>query len=1174
MASVVKAVGETLGKVVGFAAGFVFDLAGDLLSGLLPKVAEIAADTSHQQLSTAPASRRTRIYGETVVSGPIVKYEKVTSGDKEYNHFFTPLANHACESVNLYQLDGKNNTSMTGTGYRLIARLGDQTAALSTAVAEMSNVDSTFVGFGITDVYHKYEINNDLFPNGITDVKFLVKGAALYDPRKDSTQGGSGAHRHNDPTTWEWSDNNALINFDWKRFYGDIELDIELFDLNNIAGEANLCDELVNYTDKNGNPAQQKRYLCNGVVDLSVKPKTVQESLLLSCAGQWIFSGGKYYLAVGAYRGPATNTITEADIKGDVKRNASTALEDRCNAVTSTFISKALYFQKTDSTPVISHFYRYGSGAPGDKGRDKGRYLEADRSFNFVQADTYCQRLNRLYMEYVAAGDTLELSVGVKGLKCAKGTTVNVHLPDSYITNKEYEVLENNYDIERQAWQLVLKETAATIYDDSITPAETDLTPNTDIDNTKVSPATGVTYTATPNDSFRQGYLAWSHPTPNSVVKYRLLVVSEPTGTYSQYFYPTAEYQDINGLDIGNYEAYIEAENRFGRYSFQIVAPFSVAVPVTPSATPIAVDIGDGYITITPVAPPNINAIYEGLWTTNSVLNPNVDAASLFKVIEAGKSLSILGVIDGQTYYLWYRLKTAEGAGLYIVRAYVGKGLDVTQVNDGFLSELSTLFEQNESDNLYDENIRNILEEDIKSVVSRNNLANHDAVADAETDVLQIELANPYTGTSAMSQFIRGVNNSLNNTTNSLTAIINKVNHATTGLQATATIATSASAAANGEAGSAVALISTKVTTLEEEADASLLLYSEIDAELDILRAVAVLKVDAAGNMAQVRLDASPLSSTVKIQADVFQFVNSLGVAKLKLNGNGNLLLDGDIIAQSLTLAGRLLAQAGDAKFDFNPATNTCEIVTTSMIMKGGNGGTFEVTENNQGSTAFIFADSTGFTRVYIPEKGGIISQPPTGYINADFDARGGSTYGLYVWGNRGVFAGGGILPFTGRHLGLNHSADVWEVGDLLCRLKVLAKPDVNNSISLLIPSSQHKQKTCYGVASEKKTITEHMAIGNGLPIGLTLTQLASDPDLSYDHLITTINSVGEGLINVCGRGGNIQNGDNLCSSSMPGKAELQGDDLLYNYTVAESHEDVVFDTPDQVKQIACTYRF
>jgi hypothetical protein len=640
MPSVIKGVGKALGGVVGVAFGVVFDLVGELFSGLLPKVPEIGADTSNQELRTAAASKRTRIYGETIVSGPIVKYEKVANGEKEYHHFFTPLANHVCESVNLYQLDGKSKTSMTGTGYILVARLGDQTTAPTIAVSEMSSVDDTFVGFGVTDVYHRYEINTDLFPNGVHDVKFIVKGAALYDPRKDSNQGGTGTHRHNDSSTWEWSDNNALVNFDWKRFYGDIELDIELFDLNNIAAEANLCDELVDITDKDGIPQQEKRYTCNGVVNLSVKPKTVQSSLLVSCAGQWIFSGGKYYLAVAAYRGPATKTITESDLKGDVKRDPSTALEDRCNAVTSTFISKALYYQKTDSTPVISLFYK--------NGRDKGRYLETDRSFNFVQTDTHCQRLNRLYMEYVAAGDTLELSVGVIGLKCAKGTTVNVHLPDSFIINKEYEVIENNYDIERQGWLLVLKETAPEIYDDSITPAETDLTPNTEIDNTYVAQPTSLSFTATLNDSYRQGQLTWAHPAPDSVKRYIVLITENPASTWYQSYYTSNLDLDITHLPVGDYIAAICAENIFARKSVASVKTFNVGLPSTP-ITAMRVDVLPGRVVIVGPELPNSAATYQWRYLFADDFENAIHG-------QDGNGITVVGTQQDDTLYLWYRI--------------------------------------------------------------------------------------------------------------------------------------------------------------------------------------------------------------------------------------------------------------------------------------------------------------------------------------------------------------------------------------------------------------------------------------------------------------------------------------------------------------------------------------
>jgi len=274
----------------------------------------------------------------------------------------------------------------------------------------------------------------------------------------------------------------------------------------------------------------------------------------------------------------------------------------------------------------------------------------------------------------------------------------------------------------------------------------------------------------------------------------------------------------------------------------------------------------------------------------------------------------------------------------------------------------------------------------------------------------------------------------------------------------------------------------------------------------------------------------------------------------------------GDITAHSLTMSGRFFAQSGDNKIDFNPATGKCDIETSSITMKGGNGASFKVSENNQGNTAFRFADSAGTTRLHISDGGVISSKAKAGSQLADFIAAGQSTYGLHVAYPRAIFSSGGVLPFTGRHLGVMYENVAYVIGDIMVRLTVLIKADINNSISRLGLSDKHKQKTCYGVISEDVRISEHL--NDGLLMGL-------DPEsVNLNDRLITINSVGEGLINVCGLGGDIENGDNLCSSLIPGKAQLQGDDLLYNYTVAESHENITFDYPEQVKQIACTYKF
>jgi hypothetical protein len=75
-----------------------------------------------------------------------------------------------------------------------------------------------------------------------------------------------------------------------------------------------------------------------------------------------------------------------------------------------------------------------------------------------------------------------------------------------------------------------------------------------------------------------------------------------------------------------------------------------------------------------------------------------------------------------------------------------------------------------------------------------------------------------------------------------------------------------------------------------------------------------------------------------------------------------------------------------------------------------------------------------------------------------------------------------------------------------------------------------------------------------------------------YDNNdVIIINSLGEGLVNVCGEGGNIEIGDLITTSSIPGKGMKQADDLMHNYTVAKAREAYTF-TGNEVVQIACTY--
>lgn len=641
MGKAVETVGSAIGDVVGSVVGVVVGLAGDIVGELIP-TPEVGLDASDQELRVASNPTRYAIFGETVTSGPIVKYDKRKEGKKEYHLFFTPLADHPCESVELYQLDGKRTTAATGNGYRLQYRLGDQTAAPTTAVAEMSNVDNTFVGFNITDVYHKYVIDSDVFPNGVQDVKFKVRGRKVYDPRKDDTAGGSGDHRDSDETTWEWSDNPALINLHWKRFGGAIDIPTSRFDMSNIAAEANICDELVTFTDKNGQSQTEKRYTCNGVVNLKTGQRSVENQLLSSCLGRWVRVGFKYYLAVGAYRGPSTLTITETDLKGtgSIKRRPYPPLEDRCNAVTGNIINANAFYQESPYTPVVSSYYRAN--------RDGGRYLETPLDFPYTQSETMAQRLARSYLEFEAAADTITLELGWKGLLCNPLRVIVLDLPTYGMTGKEYEVIKRRYQRDTKTWYLELKETAAAIWDDTIVPAEKDLTPNTTIDNTTVSLPTDLSFTPTPNDSYRQGVVTWDHEISEAIRRYVVLLTNVPDNGWYKAFYPVTPSLDLNNLPTGNYQVVVSAENRFGKSSEGANLTFNLGLPSTPS-TSLTVSKLPGRVVITGPELPNPRATYE--WRVNFA--EDFDTAEPY-----GRNITITVTPTPQdgTLYGWYRL--------------------------------------------------------------------------------------------------------------------------------------------------------------------------------------------------------------------------------------------------------------------------------------------------------------------------------------------------------------------------------------------------------------------------------------------------------------------------------------------------------------------------------------
>ena len=186
----------------------------------------------------------------------------------------------------------------------------------------------------------------------------------------------------------------------------------------------------------------------------------------------------------------------------------------------------------------------------------------------------------------------------------------------------------------------------------------------------------------------------------------------------------------------------------------------------------------------------------------------------------------------------------------------------------------------------------------------------------------------------------------------------------------------------------------------------------------------------------------------------------------------------------------------------------------------------------------------------------------------------GGPSYGITIIGS-------GAGYFTGCHDGMLPNTITAEPGDILVDSEILVVKTISDTLTKVSISTQPNQKGVLGVYVStdvelplllSKSITETVE-ENGQPVEICKQIL--DPVYqnivdAHEHVV--INALGEGSINVCGENGTIELGDLIVTSSIPGKGMRQADDIVRSYTVAKARETVTFDSPTQVKQIACIY--
>ena len=182
-----------------------------------------------------------------------------------------------------------------------------------------------------------------------------------------------------------------------------------------------------------------------------------------------------------------------------------------------------------------------------------------------------------------------------------------------------------------------------------------------------------------------------------------------------------------------------------------------------------------------------------------------------------------------------------------------------------------------------------------------------------------------------------------------------------------------------------------------------------------------------------------------------------------------------------------------------------------------------------------------------------------------------------------GIYSAGGYLPFTGTHDGLIEVTETPIVGDIVVDYQVEAVLDVSNIVMLYKKSTTANQKGVIGVCIKVFDVPptdwdEYLYAGEIDPVtGNPVPDPTLIPNPMYYPIpagqkVIHINALGEGLINVCGEGGDIEIGDLIVTSSTAGKGMKQADDFVRSITVAKSRQAVTFSSPTDIQQIACIY--
>lgn len=460
-----------IGQLASLAITIGLSLLSTALAPKNPKVSPAQRDRLFATID--PSAPRKIVFGSTAMATDI-RYEEWGGTDQEYLDRIIAVASHKVQAIREIWIEDKlawtsaSGVTSTYAGYLTVQTRLEGTSANTIAINGGGKWGSSRRLTGCAYVHMRFKTTGNSkkasspFASSIPQrLTIIGDGALLYDPRQDSTVGGSGTQRANDQSTWAWTSDNVGNNvalqelfylLGWK-INGKLAVGRGIppsrIDMASFIAAANMCEE--NVTLAVG--GTEKRYRGAGVVSEADAPSAVLEAMHASCAGTLRDASGKLALSIlyNDLASPVT-AFTDDDVIGQFQWQATRSLDDSFNIVRG---------RRTD--PSTSALYQLVDYPPVSLTSPDG--LERTHTFDLsmVQSASQAQRLAKQELQRAQYQGVFSAKFKATGLRATVGQVVTLTFSPLAFAAKLFRITEQTINMDGTV-DLTLREENAAIY--------------------------------------------------------------------------------------------------------------------------------------------------------------------------------------------------------------------------------------------------------------------------------------------------------------------------------------------------------------------------------------------------------------------------------------------------------------------------------------------------------------------------------------------------------------------------------------------------------------------------------------------------------------------------------------------------------------------------------------